>query len=851
MTTRRVARAGRISTVITVLLASGCATTVTGVVYADKNGNNVRDNGEPAIPGAVVALDRGTFAVTDANGHFRIDGATPGSYVWVTVPDGYRPGPVYAPADGTPTSLGVMPLTDREAQAPLTFVVASDSHTTEDTTEDTTTAWDGGDLAAAVAQATSLPDPPRFFTILGDITQGGADAEYQRVDAALADLDTAWVPVAGNHDWYDGGGTYRHDMGPDNYSFDVGGLHVVVWDTNLDGDDQVAFFAADLAHVSPGTTVIALGHIPPDDDVAQRIADLGVDYMFTGHWHANRRVAHGTMTEWGTQTFVMGGIDESPAGYRVVTFADPHAPPQIVARDRLNAPHLGLVWPHAGSCVPADSWTLVAAAAIDASEPAVTARIDCGDAVPLASAGGWDFRATVSALAPGRHTIELTATAAGGKTLTTDTAFDVCDGGGEWATPVGGTLSLAPPVVAGNVVLVAQIDRGAGDGGGVTALDLATGEVRWKHTTAFPVANAPAVDGDTVVVALSNGELHAIALADGAPRWTANVADGLSSLASTQWAAPAIANGLVYAGVPGRFAAFDLETGERRWAQERSPDYPWLGSRAAPVVAGGAVFAAFDRTSGLKAFDAATGAPAWTATSPIAINGTPVVDGGVVFAADAQGDASGFDAATGRARWSKNLTPDGFDWGYSITAAPAAADGRLFVATQWSDLVALDEGTGAELWRVQTPVGPLETAHYRSAQAGFAAGPVVANGTVWIGRPDGVLESLDPATGDHVWSTQLGAPIVSAPAAAGSGVIVAGYDGAVRRIEPGEEREPASASACPALAVGAEAPATGDDEAAQAGGCDAARSSSAMSSFFIFIMAVITRWAFARSRSAR
>ena len=822
------------------LLLTGCAATIQGTVFVDRNGDHLRQADEPGLPGAVVAVDHGGFATTDANGHFAIDTFAAADVVWARAPTGFRPGPAWAKASDA-SEIAVVPLSDADRASPLTFVVAADSHMPFDPTA----TWNGGDLAAALDQATSLPEPPRFLTIVGDITQGADPAEYDRVGEALASLGVPFVPVPGNHDWFDGGAGYRARFGPDSYSFDVDGVHVVVWDTNMSPEDQIAFVTGDLATVSRSTTVVALGHMSPPDDVADALAALGVDYMFTGHWHANRRVPRNGMIEWGTQTFVMGGIDQSPAGYRVVTFDG--GVPTIVHRERLVDPHLELVAPHAGSCASRDT-PLVAAAALDASEPDVTARIDCGPAIALAPAGGWTFAlpaGALAALADGTHSITLHATSPR-RSLSRTIAFDLCAspatpaadtwaqlGGGPahtgatepiapplqvaWVTPIGGHALLGTPVVAGGLAVVATTNLAEGNTGGVVALDVATGAVRWRYVTPYPANGAPAIDGDTVVVTLGDGEIHALALADGSVRWTANVSAGLPSLASSLWAPPVIADGVVYAGVQFRLAAFDVATGAQRWHHDISNTYPWLGSRAAPAIGDGVALATFSRADGLVAYSTADGAVRWTVSdsTTAAINAAPVIDGGVAYVAGATGDVSAFDLATGRRRWTNNVTPGGFDWGYSITATPALANGTLFVPTQWNDLVALDAATGTQRWRYATPRGPLELAHYRSAQGGFAGSPIVAGDVVWIGRPDGELVALSAANGHELWSTALGSPIVSAPAPAGSGLIVAGYDGAVRALVPGQPTVPHAVAACEPIVL-PEAPAT---EMSAGGGC--------------------------------
>ncbi len=816
--------------VVALACLGGCAASFRGVVFADRNGDGIRQSNEHGVGGVVVAIDRGSFVTTDANGSYTIDAVAPGEILWVRTPSGFRPGPVWRPIpsnDTQPIDLPLTPLSTAELASPLTFVVAADSHTTASATDP----WDGGDLLDAIDQATSLPDPPRFFTIVGDITQGGTGAEIDRVQGVIAELGVPWIPVPGNHDWLDGGAAYRTRFGPDNYSFDVGEVHVIVWDTNLADDDQVAFFTADLAQVEHGTTVVALGHASPNDVVAEQIAALGVTHMFTGHWHANRRIERTGLVEWATQTFVMGGIDQSPSGYRVVTFD--HGVPTIVHRERMIAPHLGATMPHADSCAPATGFSILASAALDATAPAVTARIDCGPEIPLTAAGGWVFRGDAPALAAGTHSLDLHAIGQHGRELATQVAFDVCAapasptlaaawpqvGGGPthtgasptpiatplqvaWTTAVGGSLALGTPIVVGTTVVVAQVDRGAGNAGGLVALDLATGAIRWRATTAFPITAAPAIDGDTVVATLGNGEIRAFALADGAPRWSFDLAAGLSSHETAQWAPPTIAAGHVYAGVQARFAALDVATGAALWIADRQTKNPWLGSLGAPGIDGDTVVASFSRADGTSAWHADTGATSWQviASSTSAVNAAPVIANGIAYIASASGDVSALDLATGAARWTRRITTDGFDWGYSITAAPALAGGTLFVPTQWGALVALDAATGTERWRVTTPGGPLETAHYRSAQPGFAASPIVAGDLVWIGRPDGRLVALATADGHEVWSTSLGAPILSAPAPAGDWLIVSTYDGTVHALAPARAEIPGPVMACPPLA---------------------------------------------------
>jgi outer membrane protein assembly factor BamB len=822
-------RAARASACLCALVGAlqGCAVHVSGVVYVDRNGDRVRQKDEPTVPGAVVMLDGGTVVTrTNRSGGYSISAAGGGGIVWVRVPSGFRPGPVWTRASGGSPDLPLSPLSAEEDARPLTFVVAADSHATAPTAPGP---WTGGDLADGIDQALALPEPPRFFTIVGDVTQANRADEFKRVEEALAGTSVPWIPVAGNHDWYDGGRAWRERWGPDSYSFDVGELHVVVWDTNLSEAQQLAFFRAELADIHPDATVIALGHASPTDALADQLAALGVDYLFTGHWHANRRVERGGLVEWGTQTLIMGSIDQSPSGYRIVTFAG--GEPVIEHRARLVEPHLAIAAPHAGSCTPPGAeLDVLVSAALDAASPTVTARVDCGSELALAPRGGWSFGARVPALSPGTHRLTVYASAPSGRRLQRDATFEVCAGslaapvagswpqlgGGPdhanaatapiapplqqaWATPVGGNVALGSPVVANGTVVVSVWDLGAGDGGGLVALDLATGAVRWRYTTPFQARNAPAIDGDTVVVALGNGEVHAVALADGAVRWLQDIADGLDNLESSLWAPPTIAGGIVYVAVQGRMSALDLATGEPRWTRDLVPEYAWLGSLAAVAVADGVAIANYSRQDGTTAWAAATGAKQWElkAGRTVAVNATPIAKDGRLYFVNSAGTVSQLGLASGALGWSTSVTPGASDWDYTVTATPALAGGRLFVPTQYQQLVALDASSGAELWRYATPGGPLNFAHYRHAEPGFAASPVVTGDILWVPRPDGVLAALAVADGRELWTTQLGAPIVSAPAPAGSYLVVATFDGTVRALVPAAATvTPAAMPAC-------------------------------------------------------
>ena len=806
------------------LLASGTAHArpLRGLVYADTSGDGRPSVGEPGVPGVVVAYDTARFTVTDAQGAFTLevpDGAR--GIAWARVPDGFRPGPAWAPdVGGDAVDIALAPTTGQGA-GPLTFVVAADTHLT------------GAqpffaDLAHVAADAVALPSPPAFFTILGDITQQNRPEEFDLVETGTRDLGVPYVPVPGNHDWYDGGAAWRARYGPDSYSFDVGSVHVVVWNMALPEADITAYLGAELARVPPAMTVVALTHAPPTPAVIAALRALGVDYLLTGHTHANRVVDHGGLVELATEPLLMGGLDATPAGYRVLTLE--HGRLAAEHHTVVERPLVSVIAPAPGACVPATGATVLVAAALDAGPARVTAHLDCGGEIALRPAGGWSWQAPLPPLAPGAHTLRIEARTPGGGHGTTTTTFAVCPapahaapahaapaqaaawpqlGGGpthtgararelapplatRWATAVGGHV-LGAPAIADGLVVVAVTDLADGTSGGVVALELATGAVRWRTPTPLPVRGGPALDdgaaeGGVVIVAQLDGTVLGLDLESGAERWRHELGLGLEARAATLYAPPVIEGGDVLVGGQRRVAALSVRAGAPLWTRDPVGRHQDFASLAALAVADGLGVGVFDLfQGGVVAFDRVTGALAWHVDSEQirAVHAAPVIAGGLVYLVSSTTDVIALELATGEERWRTRLKPGGFEWGNAALGTPALARGVLVVPLLWGDLVGVDAASGRELWRAHARPGPLRTTHYRGAgEAGFAASPVIAGDIVWAADTSGALCAYELRTGAQLACTALGVPVLAGLALAGDALVVASYDGSVRALTP-------------------------------------------------------------------
>jgi outer membrane protein assembly factor BamB len=244
------------------------------------------------------------------------------------------------------------------------------------------------------------------------------------------------------------------------------------------------------------------------------------------------------------------------------------------------------------------------------------------------------------------------------------------------------------PAVAQGRVFATTIDNQT------HAIDASTGRRIWQHSgisesAGFIGAASPVVDGTTVLVGYSSGELFALRAESGRVLWS----DTLSGVGRTGQVSamadirgrPAVDRGRVFVSTQsGRTVAIDLRSGIRVWEQE-------IGSLGQPWVAGDYVFvmgvdgeiACLQRRDGRAVWVASLGAFAderrkrdrlvWSA---------PILAGGRVFVANNRGQGVFLDAATGAVADRLSL-PGG------VEVAPVAASRTIFLVTDDGDVAAI------------------------------------------------------------------------------------------------------------------------------------------------------------------
>jgi outer membrane protein assembly factor BamB len=297
-----------------------------------------------------------------------------------------------------------------------------------------------------------------------------------------------------------------------------------------------------------------------------------------------------------------------------------------------------------------------------------------------------------------------------------------------------GVTSISYPLIAEGRVFVTTSTGYTTHVEKLMALDALTGATIWSANVSsyYPFANA-AYDSGKVFVVNSYGTVKAFNAATGAMLWSIVLPDG-----SLFTSPPTAANGIVYTGgaAPpplggGIVYAVNEENGAVLWTMPVQN-----GDHSSPAIAGGKVFVSYADADSY-AFNAVTGQQVWSYLTCGSGGGgtTPVVHAGKIYVRDylcTPGiDGLVLDANTGGLIRTFN------------SDTPPAFFGNLALFLQSGTLVAVENGQ--MLWSF-------------AGDGGLQSAPVVVNHTIYIGSSSGVLYGLN-ASGQQIWSTQVGAPI--------------------------------------------------------------------------------------------
>lgn len=278
----------------------------------------------------------------------------------------------------------------------------------------------------------------------------------------------------------------------------------------------------------------------------------------------------------------------------------------------------------------------------------------------------------------------------------------------------------------------------------VYAVDLATGEKRWRYKPPLP-------NGPTFASAISHGTLFVGMLREGLPLEPAHVTALDIATGAEQWrtqmttgpggVSPALFDdSIVVGGVGGGVVSLDAETGEQRWrfaAPEEGPFEPKVVDET--VYVGGP-------DTNFYAINARTGEERWRFTESDFPTSPPGIDGDTVYFGNLNGSVFALDRMTGESRWA-------FPQLYQAEAFPSPPmvfDGAVYVSSLKDAGFLLNAGTGEEIWRFEfsNPV--------RAPPLSFPFWPALAEDTIYIGSGNRSVYGINAKTGEQRWRIEPG-----------------------------------------------------------------------------------------------
>jgi hypothetical protein len=359
-------------------VAGALPQTATGVVFHDKNGNGVRDAGEPGL--SKIPVSNGMDVVlTDAQGRYTLT-VDDWTTLFVIKPSGWKT--AVDPANNVPqffyvhrpqgspevkyggvAATGALPdsvdfaLEKQREPKKFRVLCLGDTQPRNQTEVD----YQSQELVAEVAGIDAA-----FGMTLGDLVFDDLSV-LEPMAASIGMIGIPWRHVIGNHDIdFDAperrltAETYQRVFGPDYYAFNYGQVHFIVlnnifWDVEARryhaelGDAQLTFIENNLRHVPQDRLIVLMMHIPlmeirDKDRLFALLQDFPNTFSLSAHWHRqehffldgeqgwpgaepHHHLVKGTACgSWWTGQFDPLGVphatmaDGTPRGYSVITF---------------------------------------------------------------------------------------------------------------------------------------------------------------------------------------------------------------------------------------------------------------------------------------------------------------------------------------------------------------------------------------------------------------------------------------------------------------------------------------------------------------------------------------------------
>jgi outer membrane protein assembly factor BamB/predicted phosphodiesterase len=807
---------------------------IRGTVFEDTNGDGALNANERGIPGVGVS-DGYEVVVSDTDGNYLLPNLSKqAKYVFISEPAQYAKTARF-------WHLLIGEAAARDFNLPVRRTAAGESttfHFAQITDIHISGPEDVENFVEGLREINALSKPPLFIVATGDlVNRGSLLYQFHAYQEGIESSDIPVYNVFGNHDRSDDDDralAYNKLLGPDYYSFDVSSYHFVILNPVIKTERQDHWLADDLAKLGKGKTIVAFEHYAPNLERLHWMESLGIEYVFTGHWHTSKIFTLGTIESFNTPPFVMGGIDNSPSGFLLVNINGD----DVTAEYRVNGQsrRLTIVYPGDDLRIAARSFRGILVNAYDTSSDVrkVVWAIGRGEEAIVSGemrrVGGlrserigemtWRADLDPSLFEPGTYVIQIRAENEAGEHWEATKAISlVRRGPGKkkiknewpvfmrdyahhgtsptslsppfslaWAHSTGGTIDFSSPIVGDGKVFIGVRDRHGSPAtdarmfprepygpqrNGIVAVNGLTGERLWFFQTACAIAHTVAYYDGRVYAVDIGGRVYALDANTGQLIWYHDLGEY-----PERWifSAPTVKEGILYVGSSAHFAALNAATGDSVWTN--TDGYDWISSYASPAlgrgkVLMGAVWLEFDNKYGsLYAMSGKNGVREWS-KEVLGMHGSPTVTDDRAYYTDTKGNFAAIALDDGHTLWEHQMESA---WS---PVTPAISGRWIVVGSGTGTVYCFDAKSHKILWQFESGKSVYRMSPYQKDFSALLSSPTIAGHVVYIGSSDGHLYALDIKTGERLWAHDFGVPVLSTPAISGNMLFVGTYDGQV------------------------------------------------------------------------
>lgn len=166
------------------------------------------------------------------------------------------------------------------------------------------------------------------------------------------------------------------------------------------------------------------------------------------------------------------------------------------------------------------------------------------------------------------------------------------------------------------------------------------------------------------------------------------------------------------------------------------PISPYISQRVQVVGAEGKVFVS--TAGGLYAFDANSGADAWTYATALPLGHSPTYDSGYLYVGGLDHKIHKVSASTGLVAWT-------FTAGAGFSTSPIVSGGMVYAGNRDGAFYGVNTTTGAQVWKYQTGNQILQS-------------PAFADNTLYFASNDGYAYALNATSGALTWKSATKLP---------------------------------------------------------------------------------------------